>query len=93
MQAKKQKLELGTTDWFKIGKGIWQGCILSFCLFNLYVEYIMWNARIDESQAGVKISRGIINLSYVDDNHSNGRRWIETEEPLTEGQRGVKKLA
>ena len=75
MQVKKQKLELGTTDWFKIGKGIWQGCILSFCLFNLYVEYIMQNARIDESQAGIKIARrNINNLSYVDDNHSNGRR-------------------
>ena len=65
----------GTMDWFKIGKGIRQGCILSFCLFNLYVEYIMQNARIDESQAGIKIARrNINNLSYVDDNHSNGRR-------------------
>ena len=75
MQVKKQKLELGTTDWFKIGKGLRQGCVLSFYLFNLYAEYIMQNARIDESQAGIKIARrNISNLSYVDDNHSNGRR-------------------
>ena len=82
----------GTTDWFKIGKGIRQGCVLSFYLFNLYAEYIMQNARIDESQAGIKIARrNISNLSYVDDNHSNGRRWIGTKESLNEGQRGERK--
>ena len=47
----------GTTDWFQIGKGVRQGCILSTCLFNLYVEYIMQNAGLDESQAGIKITR------------------------------------
>ena len=47
----------GTTDWFQIGKGVHQGCILSPCLFNLYAEYIMWNARMDEAQAGIKIDR------------------------------------
>ena len=47
----------GTTDWFKIGKAVQQGCILSLCLFNLYAEYIMQNARIDDSQAGFKIAR------------------------------------
>ena len=58
----------GTTDWFKIGKGVWQGCILSPCLFNFYGEYIMWNAGLDESQAGIKITgRNINNLWYVDD--------------------------
>ena len=55
-------------DWFQIGKGICQGCILSPCLFNLYVKYIMWNARMDEAQAGVKISgRNINTLRYTDD--------------------------
>ena len=58
----------GTTDWFKIGKEIHQGCIQSPCLFNLYVEYIMHNARLDESQAGSKIARrNISNVRYADD--------------------------
>ena len=58
----------GTTDWFQIGKGVHQGCILSPCLFNLYAEYIMRNARLDEAQAGIKVSwRNINNLRYVDD--------------------------
>ena len=57
-----------TTDWFQIGKGIRQGCILSPCLFNLYAEYIMRNAGLDEAQAGMKISsRNINNLRYADD--------------------------
>ena len=58
----------GTTDWFQIGKGICQGCILSPCLFNLYSEYIMRNTSLDEAQAGVKIARrNINNLRYADD--------------------------
>ena len=58
----------GTTDWFQIGKGVRQGCILSPCLFNLYAEYIMRNTGLDESQAGIKISgRNINNLRYADD--------------------------
>ena len=58
----------GTTDWFQIGKGVRQGCILSPCLFNLYAEYIMQNARLDEVQAGIKIARrNINNLRYADD--------------------------
>ena len=57
-----------TTDWFQIRKGVRQGCILSPCLFNLYTEYIMWNARLDEAQAGIKIAgRTINNLRYPDD--------------------------
>ena len=56
------------TDWFKIGKGIHQGCILSPCLFNLYAEYIMRNVRLDEAQAGIKIARrNINNFRYTDD--------------------------
>ena len=51
------RTEHGTTDWFQIGKGVHQGCILSSCLFNLNVEYIMRNARLDEAQAGIKIAR------------------------------------
>ena len=55
-------------DGFQIGKGVHQGCILSPCLFNLYAEYIMRNARLDESQVGIKITeRNINNLSYADD--------------------------
>ena len=55
-------------DWFQIGKGISQGCILSLCLFNLYAEYIMQNAGLDETQAGIKIAgRNINNLRYADD--------------------------
>ena len=58
----------GTTDWFQIGKGVRQGCILSPCLFNLYAEYILRNAGLDETQAGIKISgRNINNLRYADD--------------------------
>ena len=58
----------GTTDWFQIGKGVCQGCILSPCLFNLYAEYIMRNARLDETQAGIKIARrNINNLRYAED--------------------------
>ena len=59
---------LGTTDWFQIGKGVSQGCILSPCLFNLYAEYIMRNSGLEETQAGIKIvGRNIINLRYADD--------------------------
>ena len=58
----------GTTDWFQIGKGVRQGCILSPCLFHLYAEYIMRNAGMEEAQDGIKISqRNINNLRYSDD--------------------------
>ena len=58
----------GTTDWFQIRKGVHQGCILSSCLFNLYVEYIMRDAGLDEAQAGIKIvGKNINNLRYADD--------------------------
>ena len=59
---------LGTTDWFHTGEGVQQGCKLSPCLFNFYAEYIMQNARLDESQAGIKIARrNISNLRYAND--------------------------
>ena len=58
----------GTTDWFQTGKGVHQGCVLSHCLFNLYAEYIMRNAGLEEAQAGIKIvGRNINNLRYADD--------------------------
>ena len=58
----------GTTDWFQIGKGVCQGCILSPCLFNLYAEYIIRNIGLEEAQAGIKIARkNINNLRYADD--------------------------
>ena len=58
----------GTTDWFQIGNRVRQGCILSPCLFNLYAEYIMRNAGLDEAQTGIKIARrNISNLIYADD--------------------------
>ena len=58
----------GPTDWFQIGKGVCQGCILSPCLFNFYAEYIMRNAGLEEAQAGIKIAgRNINNLRYADD--------------------------
>ena len=62
------RIEDGTKDWFQIGRGVYQGCILSPCLFNLYVEYIMRNAGLEEAQAGIKIAgRSINNLRYADD--------------------------
>ena len=69
MQVKKQQLEPdGNLDWFKTGKGLRQGCILTLCLLNLYAESIMRNARLDEAQAGIKIARrNINNFRYVDD--------------------------
>ena len=71
----------GTTDWFQIGKGVRQGCILSPCLFNLYAECIMRKARLDEAQAGIKIAgRNINNLRYADDTTLMAES--EEEEPL-----------
>ena len=67
MQVRKQQLEHGTTDWFQIGKGVCQGFMLSSCLFNLYAEYIMRNAGLEETQAGLKIARRNSNLRYADD--------------------------
>ena len=67
-EATVRTIRHGTTDWFQTGKGARQGCRLSSCLFNLYAEYIMQNARLDEAQAGIKIAgRNINNLKYADD--------------------------
>ena len=76
----------GTTFWFKIGKGVWQGCILSLCLFN-----IKWNAGLDESQARIQIARrNINNLRYADNTTLNGRKRWGTKEFLDEGERDWK---
>ena len=78
-----------TIDWLQIRKGICQGCILSPCLFNLYAEYIIWNARLDEAQAGIKISRrNINNLRYAGDTTLMAESEEELKEPLDEGERG-----
>ena len=69
--------KLGITDWFKIGQGVHQGCIFSPCLFNLCAKYIRWNARLDASQAGIKISgRNVNNLRYTDSVQSLSRVWL-----------------
>ena len=73
----------GTTDWFQIGKGVRQGCILSPCLFNLYAEYIMRNPGLDEAQAGIKITRrNINNLRYADDTTLTAERKEELKSLL-----------
>ena len=78
----------GTTDWFQIRKGVRQGCILSPSLFNLYAEYIMQNAGLDEAQGGIKIvRRNINNLRYADETTLITES-EETTEPLDESERG-----
>ena len=75
----------GTTDWFQIGKGVRQGCILSPCLFNFYAEHIMQNARLGEAQAGIKIAkRNINNLRYAGDTILMEESKRGTKEPLHE---------
>ena len=79
----------GTTDCFQIGKEVHQGCILSPCLFNLYAEYIMRNAGLEEAQAGIKIAgRNINNLKICRWHHPYDRKWRVTKEPLDERKRG-----
>ena len=86
------RTEHGTTEWFQIGKAVCQGCILSPCLFNLYAECIMRNARLDEAQAGIKTAgRNINNLRYTDDTilmAESEKIKIKTKEPLDESERG-----
>ena len=84
----------GTTDCFKIGKGVHQGCILSPCLFNLYTEYIMRNAGLEEAQAVIKIAwRNINNLRYADDTTLMAESKEELKNLLMKVKRRVKKLA
>ena len=84
----------GTTDWFQIGKGVHQGCILSSCLFNLYTEYIMRIAGLEETQAGIKIAgRNINNLRYADDTTFMAESEEEIRSLLMKMKERVKKLA
>ena len=79
MQEATVRTGHGTTDWFQIGNGVGQGCILSPCLFNSYAEYIIRNAGLEEAQAGIKIAeRNINNLRYADDTSL----MVESEEEL-----------
>ena len=79
----------GITDWFQIGKGVPQGCILSPCLFNFYAEYIMRNAGLEETQAGIKIAgRNISNLRYADDTTLMAESEEELKKPLDESESG-----
>ena len=80
-----------TTDWFQIGKGVCQGCISSPCLFNLYAEYIMRNARLDEAQSGIKIARRNINLRYTDDTTLMAESEKELKSLLTQVKEGSEK--
>ena len=88
MQVRKQQLEQDMKqDWFQIRKGVHQGCVLSPCLFNLYAEYIMQNARLVEAQAESKIARrNINNLRHADDTTLMAES--KEEEPLDESERG-----
>ena len=81
----------GTADWFQIGKGVCQGCILSPCLFNLYAEYIMRNAGLEDTQAGIKIAgRKINNLRNADDTilMAESEKVKRNQKPLDENERG-----
>ena len=84
----------GAMDWFQIGKGVCQGCILSPCLFNLYAEYIMRNAGLDEAQARIKTAwRNISNFRYTDDTTFMAESKEELKSLLMKVKRRVKKLA
>ena len=83
----------GTTDWFQIGKGVSQGCILSPCLFNLYAEYIMRNPELDKAQAGIKIAgRNINNLRYADDTTLMTESEEELKSPLMKVKEASEKV-
>ena len=91
MQVRKQTVRTrhGTTDWFQTGKGVCQGCLLSPCLFNLHAEYIMRNAGLDETQAGIKIAgRNIYNLRYAGDTTLMAESEEELESQPLDSERG-----
>ena len=94
MQVKKQQLELDMeemtgSNFQEIEKGVHQGCIFSPCLSNFYAEYLMRNAGLNDTQAGIKIARrNINNLRYADDTNPYGRKRRGTKEPLDESERG-----
>ena len=93
-QETRVRIGRGTTDWFQIGKGVHQGCILSPCLFNLYAEYLISNAGLDEAQAGIKIAgRNIKNLRYADDTTLMAESEEELKSLLMRMKKRVKKLA
>ena len=92
MQVKKQQLKLDMEQQTGSKSGVRQGCILSPCLFNLYTEYIMRNAGLDEAQAGIKIARrNISNLRYADETTLMAESKKRTIEPLDESERGERK--
>ena len=90
MQVRKQQLELDMelTDWFQIGKGVRQGCILSPCLFNFYAEYILRNAGLEEAQAGIKIAGRNINNSDMQMTPPLWQKVKRTKNPLDESESG-----
>ena len=93
-QEARVRTRLGTTDWFQIGKGVYQGCILSPCLFNLYADYIMRNARLNEAQAGIKIARrNISNFRYAENTTLIAEIDEELKNLLMNVKRRVKMLA
>ena len=93
-QEATARIRHGTTDWFQTGKGVCEGYILSPCLFYLYAEYIIWNAGLDESQAGIKIvGRNINNLRYEDDTTLIAESQEEIKSPLMKVKRRVKEMA
>ena len=93
-QVATGRTKYDTMDWFQTEKGVYQGCILSPCLFNFYAEYIMRNAGLEETQAGIKISRRNINhLRYADDTTLMAENEEELKSLLMKVKRGVKKLA
>ena len=93
-QEKTVRTVQGITGWFQTRKGVRQDCILSPCSFNLYAEYIMWNAGLDEAQAGIKIAgRNINNLRYADDTTLMTESEEELKSLLMKVKRRVKKLA
>ena len=86
-QEARVRTSYGTTYWFKIEKGVWQGCLLSSCLFNLYTERIIGNSELDESQVGIKTAGKNTNNFRCKWFHFNGRKWRGTKEPLHKGER------